>query len=65
MMKTTHQPKLKVGQQVTIYRDPYTKQEPEGEAILKRLDQYHGDEVEYWWVRFDGDDQDVYRRIVP
>ena len=48
-----------------IYSDPYTKLQPEGEAMLERLDQCHGDNVEYWWVRFEGEDQAVYRRIVP
>ena len=44
------------GDKVTIYKDPYTEQEAEGEAtLLEKIDT--DDLFEQWLIRFDGDDE--------
>lgn len=57
-------PKFKAGETHTIYSDPFTKQQPEGEAVLIKLGQYLGGQIEYWWVRFSDEEEEVYRRMV-
>lgn len=56
---------LKPGDKIMIYEDPFTEEKPEGEVVLveKLID--HGEEQEYWEVRFVGPDwQDTYKRWI-
>jgi len=60
---------MKAGDRVTIYRDPLTRQEPEGEATLIRLVDHcrgfhEGDRLESWRVQLDGGRRCVERVIL-
>lgn len=47
-----------------IYQDPITKQKPEGKACLLSKVQDMEDGLELWNVCFEGEDGEVYQRIV-
>jgi hypothetical protein len=53
----------RVGQQVTIYEDPYTRVKPEGEAVLRELYRESGNET-YWRVEFISEPGAYYERTV-
>lgn len=56
-------PTREVGDRITIYRDPHTQCETEGEADLVRFS--FGDELsEYWEVRFVNEPDDTFIRII-
>lgn len=47
-----------------IYEDPYTCRKFEGKAeLIEKLDLYHSDALEYWYVKFI-DTKDKYKRWI-
>jgi hypothetical protein len=59
-------PELKPGNKVTIFIDPMTEQDPEGEAVLVKLlmiDLQGDPPLDYWRVRFLEDNSTVDRFI--
>lgn len=56
---------MKKGDIVTIYQDPLTKQEVEGQAQLREHEYDHRN-LEYWQVRFLGeeDGDPIVRRFI-
>jgi len=58
---------MKVGDVITIYRDPLTREEPSGEAELMYLQNpdagvFEGHYVQQWLVRYVGDVRQYSRR---
>ena len=53
---------MKAGDEVTIYEDPITQRQPEGNATLVELVSRLAD-GEIWEVRFKGED-DTYQRLI-
>ena len=59
-------PELRPGDKVTVYIDPKTEQNPEGEAVLVKLlmvDLQGEPMLDYWQVRFLDDDSTANRFI--
>jgi hypothetical protein len=54
---------LRIGDKVTIYEDPVTKEKPEGKATLRELYRRHGEST-YWRVEFDDAPGEFYERTV-
>lgn len=54
---------IRIGDKVTIYEDPVTKQKPEGQAILRELYQRRGNDT-VWRVEFDDAPGEFYERTV-
>ncbi len=51
---------MKAGNVVTVYLDPYTRQNPEGRArLIRRLSE------DRWDVRFLGPEEPVVQRTIP
>ena len=55
---------MKAHDKVTIYHDPITEDNPEGEAYLLKLIRLEPDGLERWKVCFEGDDGAVYDRLI-
>ena len=55
---------LKVHQTVMIYQEPITETKPEGKAVLLHRIGSLSDGLERWKVCFEGDDGEVYERII-
>lgn len=53
----------RTGEKVVVYEDPYTKQKPEGEAILRELYRENGLES-YWRVEFINEPGVYYERTI-
>ncbi len=55
---------MKVGQVVTIFDDPITRQRPEGKARLQKKTSIKGIEgLQYWFVKFMDDEMETTRWI--
>lgn len=54
---------LRIGDKVTVYEDPVTKEKPEGQATLRELYQRRGNYL-VWRVEFDDAPGEFYERTI-
>jgi hypothetical protein len=56
--------KLSKGQKIIVYRDPMTKKNVEGTALLRAFTDIVNDPLEWWLVRFENGEE-TFRWIDP